>query len=384
VWFEGATPTGVGKTFPVQEVTEDAGNATVTLSRSNTAGSLRVKVTTDPTSPYVGVNVGAVDQTVTFADGQSQATLTVPILAGARNPGEVDVPLYIKPIDPATIVSYNLDLRVKPAPSTLPPTTLQFASATTAQYYPVQVVTQQAGEAAITLSRSDSVGRLRVEVTTDPTSPFVGVNVGAVDQTVTFADGQSQAALTVPILAGAPNPGAVDVYLTAKIVDPAPAVAPLPSVLDLKIVQSDSALPPKVVSIMATSHGIVLTFNKPMNPVGASNVANYAVYVADDTHIPGPLGTLLGKRHSLSVTSWSLKSAEYDPATQTVTLIPNRPNPNIGILTSVTQLNRVRTSVRPRQQSHGGQALTDTQGNPINAHTSPGKVGIRLLIPEIL
>ena len=68
----------------------------------------------------------------------------------------------------------------------------------------------------MTLSRSDTVGSLQVEVTTDPSSPYVGVNVGAVDQTVTFADGQSQATLTVPILAGAPNPGEVDVYLNAQ------------------------------------------------------------------------------------------------------------------------------------------------------------------------
>ena len=38
--------------------------------------------------------------------------------------------------------------------------------------------------------------------------------MAAVDQTVTFANGQSQVAVTVPILAGAPNPGEVDVNLT--------------------------------------------------------------------------------------------------------------------------------------------------------------------------
>ena len=52
--------------------------------------------------------------------------------------------------------------------------------------------------------------RLQVEVKTDP-SPAVGVNVGAVDQTVTFARGQSQAAVRVPILAGASEPREVDV-----------------------------------------------------------------------------------------------------------------------------------------------------------------------------
>jgi hypothetical protein len=349
-------------------VAQNAGEATVTLSRSKTAGSLRVEVTTEP-SPYVGVNVGAVDQTVTFADGQRQATLTVPILAAARNPGEVSVNLIIKPIDPARILSYNLVLTVKASASTLPPATLQFENATPAggaqTYGPVQVVAQQAGEATVTLSRSDSVGSLRVEVTTEP-SPCVGVNVGAVDQTVTFADGQRQATLTVPILAGARNPGEVDVNLNARIIDPAPVVPPPLNVLDLRIVASDPTLPPKVVSIVATSQEIVLSFNKPMNPVGASNVKNYAVSLVND-----------------SMNSWPLKSAEYDPATQTVTLIPKHQDPMIGFLTSATQLQRIRTSVRARHQSNAAPGLADLQGNPINADSTPGQVGIRLAEPLI-
>ena len=64
------------------------------------------------------------------------------------------------------------------------------------------------------LIRNQNIGRLKVQVTTDPASPAVGVNVGAVDQTVTFANGQMSTAVTVPILSGAPNPGEVDVNLT--------------------------------------------------------------------------------------------------------------------------------------------------------------------------
>jgi hypothetical protein len=227
------------------------------------------------------------------------------------------------------------------------------------------VVSQDAGEATVRLSRSDTAGSLRVEVTTAP-SPYVGVNVGAVDQTVTFAAVQRQATLTVPILSGARNPGDVSVNLTAKIIDPAPAVPPVPFVLDLRIVASDPTLPPKVVSIVATSQDIVLRFNKPMNPAGASNVKDYAVSVVND-----------------SMNSWPLKSAEYDPATQTVTLIPKHPNLNIHSLTTATRLHRVRTSVRARHQSNAAPGLTDLQGNPVNADTTPGQVAIRLAEPLI-
>ena len=144
---------------------------------------------------------------------------------------------------------------------------------------PIQMVTQQAGEATVTLSRTDTAGSLQVEVTTGPSS-YVGVNVGAVDQTVTFADGQSQATLTVPILAGAPNPGEVDVYLVINPVNHRSLARQLYlpyRALDLRIVASDPTLPPKVVSIVTTNQGILLGFNKPMDPVGASNVNNYPV-----------------------------------------------------------------------------------------------------------
>ena len=151
---------------------------------------------------------------------------------------------------------------------------VQFESTTSpGSMPPTQVVTQQDGEATVTLSRSDTAGSLQVQVTTDPSSPFVGVNVGAVDQTVTFANGQSQAAVTVPILSGAPNPGEVDVYLNITPIDPSPHVITSPP-LDLKILSSDPTLPPKVVSTFGTPQGIVVNFGKPMNPVGASNVNN--------------------------------------------------------------------------------------------------------------
>ena len=81
------------------------------------------------------------------------------------------------------------------------------------------MVGQQDGVATVVLTRSDNMGKLQVQVTTDPSSPGVGVNVGAVDQTVTFANGQIAAAVTVPILSGAPNPGEVDVNLNITSVD---------------------------------------------------------------------------------------------------------------------------------------------------------------------
>jgi hypothetical protein len=228
--------------------------------------------------------------------------------------------------------------------------------------------------ATVVLTRNNNRGRLQVQVTTDPSSPAVGVNVGAVDQTVTFAKGQMDAALTVPILSGAPNPGEVDVNLTISSVGGSrPLVTASP--LELRILASDSTIPPQSVSTQGKPHGIVLTFSKPMNPVEASNVNNYAVRWTT-THFEyeslGMFALFVPGAWSNGTTSSSgyvrLKFAQYDPATNSVTLIPKRMltySGETGI--TVTQGHPAKTSGQPGQQSNLGQGLTDLQGNPIRA-----------------
>ncbi len=185
-----------------------------------------------------------------------------------------------------------------------------------------QVVTQQAGTATVTLSDMGYNGPLQVEVKTDP-SPAVGVNVGAVDQMVTFPEGQSQATLSVPILAGAPNPGEVDVTLTATPVNP-PTPITNTGPLVLRILASDASIPPTITTEQGTHQGIVLTFSKPMDPAGASNVNNYAVRSSRITGGPwGPFGLpIFGYHFYHSSESVPLRAAVYDPATNSVTLIP--------------------------------------------------------------
>ncbi len=144
-----------------------------------------------------------------------------------------------------------------------------------------QVVTQQAGTANVQLSYMRNIGPLQVEVKTNP-SPAVGVNVGAVDQTVTFPEGQHDASLSVPILAGAPNPGEVDVTLTATPINAPDVTSSGPLVL--RILASDASIPPTITTEQGTPQGIVLTFSKPMNPASVANVQNYAVRAVVRAH----------------------------------------------------------------------------------------------------
>jgi hypothetical protein len=241
------------------------------------------------------------------------------------------------------------------------------------------VVGQQDRVATVVLTRSENIGRLQVQVTADPSSPAVGVNVGAVDQTVTFAKGQMDAAVTVPILSGAPNPGEVDVNLTISSVAGSPQIMTA-GPLELRILSSDATVPPQIVSTQGKPYGIVLTFSKPMNPVEASNVNNYAVrwmtthFKFDDL---GPFALLWGPAWSDGTTSSSgsvrLKSAQYDPATNSVIIIPKRKLTYSGATgITVTQAHPAKTSGQPGQQSNLGQGLTDVDGNPIGGEFTTG------------
>ena len=254
---------------------------------------------------------------------------------------------------------------------------------------PVQVVGQQDGQAVVTLSRFGSIGpgRMQVRVTTDPSSPAVGVNVGAVDQTVTFANHKKNATVTVPLLSGASNPGEVDVNLIITPVSPNVAIeAPL----ELRILASDATLPPKILSTWGKSQSIVLTFNKPMNPVGASNVNNYvvqtkkAVLATNKFLVPIDILTLpllpLGGATSISTSSSQstqtvpLRAANYDPATNSVTLVlKRRLTYSVGTEIVVSQGHLATTSVGPGPQSNLGQGLTDLEGNPIEVDSQPGR-----------
>ena len=142
-----------------------------------------------------------------------------------------------------------------------------------------QQVVQQGGEATVWLQGYTGGGPLQVQVATDPSSPAVGVNLPAVNQTVTIP-GERQpdfASVTIPTNAGAPNPGEVDVNLTITPIDPPTGVTVQGGPLELRILAPDATTPPKIIGVAGTPNGIQLMFSKPMNPVQASNVHNYAV-----------------------------------------------------------------------------------------------------------
>jgi hypothetical protein len=263
-----------------------------------------------------------------------------------------------------------------------------------------QQVVQQGGEATVWLWGYTGGGPLQVQVATDPSSPAVGVNLPAVNQTVTIPGGlsfrkhpQNFASVTIPTNAGAPNPGEVDVNLTITPIDPPTGFTVQGGPLELRILAPDATTPPRIIGVAGTPDGIQLMFSKPMNPVQASNVRNYAVHETNTT-ISGkddflgfvqklvPTPPIGGTTTSISTKSVPLRSATYDPADFTVTLIPKRRLSALASESSiapsfvVTPGSPAKTSAALRDGSSPAQGLTDLDGNAINQGGKPGKFWI--------
>ena len=284
----------------------------------------------------------------------------------------------------ATVLEFErraLLARLLPAPPpSLPPSTdtVSFGGPGGSGVF-IQEVSQQSGVATVELSRYNSSTiinhPLQVQVTTDASSPYVGVNVAAVNQTVTFPAGHLFAELTVPIIAGAANPGEVDVNLTMTTVNPSPslAVSLQVPVEELKILASDAAIPPAIVATNGTPYGIQLIFSKPMDPVQASNVKNYAVY-ATTVHGNSPGFFSFYISFTTVRTPVPLKAAVYDAATNTVTLIPRRPFFSYGMGLTVTQGAPSRTAGRANAGAAAMHGLVDLEEHLIEqAARPPGK-----------
>ena len=245
---------------------------------------------------------------------------------------------------------------------------------------------QQSGSAEITLTRPSPAiqGTLSVEFSTDSAAPPESVpattitgpenvsvkNIAAatpgqqflpVDETVTFQPGQTALTVTVPIVPNAANPGIVAVGITATPlvtggipVTGAFAIVSGPDQLPLAI--TNAQIVPQALGALA----VVLTFNEPLAPASVGSLENYRI---TPTGRSGPVSPLPVSRKRASSRRSSttapplggiaagadlaalaflsavgatyklpqgpppipLRSATYDAATNTVTLVTAKP-----------------------------------------------------------
>jgi glucose/arabinose dehydrogenase len=177
-------------------VNENAGTATVTVTRTGgTDGPVSVNYATSNGSATAGGDYTAVSGTLTFADGETTKTFTIPILNDSLVETDETVNLVLSsPTGGATLGS--------PAAAALtivsddvppPPATLQFSGATYG-------VSESGPTATITVTRTGgSSGAVSVNYATSNGTATAGSDYTAASGTLNLADGETSKTFTVPI-----------------------------------------------------------------------------------------------------------------------------------------------------------------------------------------
>jgi len=193
-----AVPAAVGFNPLTYTVNENGGNATVTVVRTGDASAAStVAIAATGGTATAGTDYGTVPTPVTFAAGQTTATVNIPIINdNFADPSETVVLTLSAPtggdtLDPtgtAATVTINDDEVASPTGGTI-----GFDS-------PTYTVAENAVNAILTLTRSGtSTAPASVTLTATGSTATAGSDFGTVPTTVNFAAGQTTATVQIPI-----------------------------------------------------------------------------------------------------------------------------------------------------------------------------------------
>ena len=258
------------------------------------------------------------------------------------------------------------------------------SAAPAAQVVSIQVpsayVSQQANQLDVTLVRtaasghSRDLGPLTIDLSASPgTLPLADVPVYNIamaqftpaNQSVTFPAGVTTESVMVPISysAGAMSglvPVLLSVTSSSSRVHGSDGTIYLASSLD--------AVPPSIVAVQRVAGGIAVTFSKPMDPSTVENIHNYAVKFSPSQKFSLEDLTGIGLVQTLNNTKTpiGLRRATYNPATNTVTLVPNEQLGSNGSYTISNPASLLSKRNRPKK----AVALTDMEGSPLQQGAS--------------
>jgi hypothetical protein len=242
---------------------------------------------------------------------------------------------------------------------------------------PSTYVSQQASVIDVTLVRKGSAASIaRTAISVDlnaqanaPSgqSPAQSSSVAAVsvDEALTLGAGERTLTVAIPINPQAAIPGLTPVQITVS--EPQHPAKGTSTTVDLA--SGPDAVPPIITSAHLVKNGLAITFSKPMAPATVENLHNYRVmYVLPSQYDPFVQYTASGivQELALAPTRVNFRGAQYDAATDTVTLLTHgTPGTNgtyrIGSPPSLaSKLNR----------PHKAHAVTDAEGNPLLASGS--------------
>jgi hypothetical protein len=216
---------------PTYTVNVTSGTATVTVVRNNgSQGSVTVNYATSDGTAMAGVSYTASSGTLTFAQGVTSQTITIPILSGAIGKGDQTLNLTISaPTGGATLGTQTsaVLMLIDNTPNSQAGQ-LQFSTSA----YTALVA---GGTATITVARaSGSMGTVTVQYATSNGTAQAGVRYTATSGTLTFANGVTTQSFTIPLLNPRTVVGNQTVNLTLSNVTGGAAVgSPVTAVLTI-------------------------------------------------------------------------------------------------------------------------------------------------------
>jgi hypothetical protein len=212
------------------------------------------------------------------------------------------------------------------------------------------VLSQQADSGSFTVARSSGAGRAHVVVQTryETDGPYVaivgnqavpGKNYTPIDVTLTFAPGERFKTVTIPIIRGAPNPGALNI----EIVMPRDHVHAPDTYRWIELINRADVTGPHLVSSRLVtsgniSTGVALTFDEPLDPARAQNLSFYGGRLQQTRYsaragasalftglFVDPFGVRSRSHGTPRSDTFTFGAASYDPATHTVVLTTRHP-----------------------------------------------------------
>jgi len=316
---------------PSFSVTEGAANATITLTREGgIGGAVAVTFATDGGTATPGSDFTGVTGQVFFAPNETIKTVTIPIADDALLEGNETVLLTLSNPTNGAVLGSPAQAVLTIGDNEL--SSVQFRS-------PTFSVGEGAGNAIITVTRNSGVGTLSVVYDTADGSAVAGTNYQRRTGVLTFAEGQTAATFMIPILDDQQRTG--DKFLTLSLRTPDHGLLGTPSVATLAILDrgvssgpggtpgGPSPLPlpnpnqnqpgPMVTDFRLVVgaggiNGLVLTFDRPIDPTRARNLATYGFVVS----AAGPDGFFSTPDDE----TIALVSAQYNPESRQVLLRP--------------------------------------------------------------
>jgi hypothetical protein len=342
-------------------VDETAGQATITVTRNSASTTSQVNYATGGGTAVAGTNYKATSGVLVFNPGQTSVTFTVPVIHDNQVTGPLTVDLALSSptggiLGPQTteVLTINDDDH---------PGALAFAG-------PTLTVSTAAGNGTVTVVRSGgSGGTVSVAYATSGGTAVPGTDYTPVSGMLTFQPGQTSKTIAIPILTGAGTGVTFNLSLSspsggASLGSPAALTVTLTAPSNQQSSGGNgsgvtpNAVGPAITNLQLLSNGgaitgIVLSFDRALDPARAQNIGNYGGLIRTAGR-DGVFGTL-------DDGTVALASAAYNAANNTVTLTPAGPMP----LNTLYQL-----AINQNANALAGAGVADSTEALLNAGTT--------------